>query len=38
MYFIVVFTYLWFCIQPGDGYIQPKHVADLNIDKIRFEL
>jgi hypothetical protein len=20
--------YLWFCIQPDDGYVWPKHVAD----------
>ena len=25
---IIVLCYLWFCIQPDDGYIQLKHVAD----------
>jgi len=22
------FSYLWFCIQSDDSYMQPKHVAD----------
>lgn len=25
---MIVFSYLWFCIQSDDGYMQPKHAAD----------
>jgi len=28
------FSYLWFYVKPDDGYIQPKHVADLYRDKL----
>jgi len=32
-------SYLWLCIQPHDGYIWPKHVADLYIDKaVEFDI
>jgi transposase len=36
LYCIRVFSYLWFYIQPDNGYIQPKNVADFCIDEVVF--
>jgi hypothetical protein len=33
-----IFFYLWFFIQSNDGYIQPKHIADLYADEVVFGL
>jgi hypothetical protein len=36
--YIKNFSYLWSCIQPADGCIQPIHVTNLHIDKVVFGL
>lgn len=28
---VIVYSYLWYCIQPGDGCIWPKHVDNCSL-------
>jgi len=38
IYIYIYNSYLRFCVQSDDGYMQPKHVADLHRDKFVFRL